>query len=1082
MTTLGRIFNIIILSLLINQSAKATIVLDSITTVNSSCINNGVVTFYAHSIPAGNLLFAVVAGPIVTPIQNSNTISSLYPGNYTARIYDTNFDSLETSFHIGGNYQLPNFRLDIENPTCSGMSDGSIMAVADSNLGLPPFIYQIIAPFSGAIGSQYYFPGLDANNYLIRMTDGCGNYQTRSATLSSTGTGLTAIPSPLFPFFDKTGCDTFAVSTYLYLYKEKGNLPLTLTYNTLSGSLSKQVYAQAIDTINFNPGIYSILDTLHNITYGDSCQLVLTDICGSSNSSLYGQIAPYEWELQFFASSVNCTATFSAQLQLKQIPYYPYHNILAASDISFVLTDLASGLIVDSMTCNHCNPNLHEEIPGNAYELVVTDGCGQLWKDTIIWPTQGPPQVVLYALNGCLDSTAVLQFEYSGFESLPTLTFFSGPVVAQSSKAHFNYSDSISYPRFFSSSLPGFIIIKDCPQGYYDFEIADSCGNSIQGNFTIEPYMVSDLKYSWVIKPSCLNNNTLYYNFNEGTPAAIYAQIAGIGNSYFKSINPPSTVLDSITNLNLGQYAVEIYYLIHNNSGIYYDGSLLNTEPNCWVANDTIIISPYTNSSFLTNISIYCNGTNYVQLIPDSSRGVPPYQFAIISGPQTFPLQDSAIFMIQQLGNYVVSMEDVCGNNYTQQISVTSDSFPPLIRVGFFCFGNNASLQAIASPYFDYIWIHPNGTQSTGNSISFSPFTPSDTGIYHILKIVNINGCSDTLDTYYHLQNGDSIRHSITLCYGDTLIVGNNSYTQSGIYINSFTSVNGCDSIIITTLEIIPLPEDTVEVTICKGDSVVVGNHIYFQSGIFTDTIISQTPCMLKRTTKITVDFFEINTTFRICMGDTLFIGPFQHFVEGFYDDTLKNYLGCDSIIHVNLQFYQKPLYPIITAIDTVLFNDSILLTSSLPDAIKFQWYGQAAFTYSDSSQSYAILQTTSWIYLAVTDLYGCIYIDSILIRVVENDLCDDQFWGRLPNVFTPNNDGLNDLFEFAKYENYLLRISIYNRWGKLIFQSDEQKKWDGRDNSNKYCEDGVYFYLLEYIDCAEHRQKTIQGSINLIR
>ena len=579
----------------------------------------------------------MVAGPTTTPVQSSNTINSLYPGVYIARIYDVNFDSLETTFQIGGNYQLPNFSLITENPTCTGFSDGSITALVDTNYGLAPFTYQMIAPITGSSGGQYYFPGLGDNNYQIRMTDACGNYQTRSATLSSSGTGLTANPSPLFPYFVKTGCDTFTTETYFYLYKEKGNIPLTLTYNTLSGSFSKQVYAKVVDTINFVPGIYSLLDTIDNVTYGDSCQMVLTDVCGESVTSLFGQIAPFEWVLAYYATSVNCLATYTAQLQLKQLPAFPYHNILAASNVTFTLIDLATGQIVDSMTCNQCNPSLHEEIPGNSYLLTVTDGCSQQWQDTIIWPVQGPPSLVVYSLMGCRDSTTVLQFEYNGFQSIPTLTFFFGPSTAQSSKPHFNYTDSIYYPRTFISGIPGFFIIKDCPVGFYDFEVSDSCGNTIQGSFTIEPYMVSDFRYSWYIRPSCLNNNTLFYNFNEGTPAAIHAQISGIGNNYFKSIHPPSTALDSITNLNIGQYALEIYYLVYNNSGIYYDGSLVNSEPDCWVVYDTITISPYTNSSFLTNTTIYCNGTYYVQLIPDSSRGVPPYQFAIISGPQTFP-------------------------------------------------------------------------------------------------------------------------------------------------------------------------------------------------------------------------------------------------------------------------------------------------------------------------------------------------------------------------------------------------------------------------------------------------------------
>ena len=427
-------------------------------------------------------------------------------------------------------------------------------------------------------------------------------------------------------------------------------------------------------------------------------------------------------------------------------------------------------------------------------------------------------------------------------------------------------------------------------------------------------------------------------------------------------------------------------------------------------------------------------------------------------------------------------MEDVCGNNYTQQISVTSDSFPPIVKVGFFCFGNSASLQAVASPYFSYIWQHPDGSQTTGNSIVFSPFTPADTGTYHILKIVNINGCNDTLETYYHLQSGDSIRQNFTLCYGDSIIIGTNTYTQSGVYINPFTTINGCDSIIVTTLDIMPLPADTLQVTICKGDSVAVGNHVYFQSGIYTDTIVAQTPCLIRRTTKVTVDFFETNESYQICYGDTLSIGAFIHFEEGLYHDTLKTYLGCDSVINVQLQFYPKPSYPLIIAADSINVNDSIFLSAIAPNAVSYQWHGQAAFSNVDSSASFAVLINSGWIYVSITDLYGCTYSDSTFIRVVSNEICNVDFWNHLPNVFTPNNDGLNDSFEFAEHEQEVMHLSVCNRWGKMVFDSGYAKKWDGRDNYNIKCPSGVYFYIINYFDCMESKQKIISGSINLIR
>ncbi len=69
-----------------------------------------------------------------------------------------------------------------------------------------------------------------------------------------------------------------------------------------------------------------------------------------------------------------------------------------------------------------------------------------------------------------------------------------------------------------------------------------------------------------------------------------------------------------------------------------------------------------------------------------------------------------------------------------------------------------------------------------------------------------------------------------------------------------------------------------------------------------------------------------------------------------------------------------------------------------------------------------------------------------------------------LPNVFTPNGDGTNDLFKPLTPYRFVknIDIKIYNRWGTLMFETtDTDILWDGRNMSNKkMCTDGTYFYL----------------------
>ena len=82
-----------------------------------------------------------------------------------------------------------------------------------------------------------------------------------------------------------------------------------------------------------------------------------------------------------------------------------------------------------------------------------------------------------------------------------------------------------------------------------------------------------------------------------------------------------------------------------------------------------------------------------------------------------------------------------------------------------------------------------------------------------------------------------------------------------------------------------------------------------------------------------------------------------------------------------------------------------------------------------------------------------------------------------IPNIFTPNNDGVNDVWRCAFSAFETVNCSIYNRWGNLIFQSNKQIiQWDGRTTSGINCEDGIYFYCIE-TEAEKHK-----GHIQLIR
>ncbi|NQY66830.1 MAG: gliding motility-associated C-terminal domain-containing protein, partial [Flavobacteriales bacterium] len=98
----------------------------------------------------------------------------------------------------------------------------------------------------------------------------------------------------------------------------------------------------------------------------------------------------------------------------------------------------------------------------------------------------------------------------------------------------------------------------------------------------------------------------------------------------------------------------------------------------------------------------------------------------------------------------------------------------------------------------------------------------------------------------------------------------------------------------------------------------------------------------------------------------------------------------------------------------------------------------------------------------------------------------------QIPNVFTPNGDGVNDIFEMIDH-CYLefFEGDIYNRWGgKLYHWESPEAAWDGRTLAGREVPDGVYFYVISAkgfdgvnrVDVNNSEVETVAGTVTIIR
>jgi len=141
-----------------------------------------------------------------------------------------------------------------------------------------------------------------------------------------------------------------------------------------------------------------------------------------------------------------------------------------------------------------------------------------------------------------------------------------------------------------------------------------------------------------------------------------------------------------------------------------------------------------------------------------------------------------------------------------------------------------------------------------------------------------------------------------TICQGDSIVVGDSTFTESGSYQLQLNSFAGCDSTVSLELEVITSLFTEIDTTICAGQAFAMGGNLYDSSGTYTDTLPSSQLCDSIITLELQVlDTAFFDTTLTICQGETFAVGDSLLDSSGFYEIGLPSAQGCDSIVRVGL-------------------------------------------------------------------------------------------------------------------------------------------------------------------------------------
>ncbi len=316
------------------------------------------------------------------------------------------------------------------------------------------------------------------------------------------------------------------------------------------------------------------------------------------------------------------------------------------------------------------------------------------------------------------------------------------------------------------------------------------------------------------------------------------------------------------------------------------------------------------------------------------------------------------------------------------------------------------------------------------------------------IKIVRVVPKFDTITT--------------SICQGLSFEVGMSSYRESGVYVDSLISSLDCDSIV--TLILTVLPDQGIEADIALINPTC---HDYEDASVSIQNVRNVYPPF-----SIMLDDAERDD------------GYFMNLSAGIYQLQIRDTFGCSFEQGIIIQ--NPDLFRIDLGDDQILdLGESTLLEldSNYPIQSLACTSSETAETEEDCF-GVAFLPTSSGIYRATAiSEAGCVASDSvqILVREVEKVY--------FPSIFSPNNDGANDFFSvFGDTPNVqrIASLQIYNRWGNLVFETqdlapnDIKAGWDGYEN-NQPSESDVYVYLAE-VEFLGGKVKSFYGELVLWR
>ena len=349
---------------------------------------------------------------------------------------------------------------------------------------------------------------------------------------------------------------------------------------------------------------------------------------------------------------------------------------------------------------------------------------------------------------------------------------------------------------------------------------------------------------------------------------------------------------------------------------------------------------------------------------------------------------------------------------------IVRDSLPdlqPTATPTFIYFDNNPAIVtnepevSFIDPSISYFNIH---TICNGQSVTVGNNTYNASGTY-----TDIFGCDSTITTNLTVLPNITSTSTVSSCNSYTW--NGQTYTTSGTYSWVGTNAEGCDSTATLNLTINTPTSSTTNESSC--DSYSWNGQTYTTSGNYSWTGTNANGCDSTAALNLTINLgYSLNVNRSICFGESITVGGNTYSQTGTYTDLLTSVNGCDSTITTQLT-----IYPDIVSIISQSGNDITATTIGGTSPYSYEW------NTGETTQSITPLANGDY-WVIITDANGCVSDTSFINVEWVSTSIEDLNINKLSIYPNPSNDVFNIVFNSNTKQDIDLRI--HNVLGEVIF------------------------------------------------